>query len=195
MLFKPRWMLVGLAYQFDESGDRSVARDFTFDGREFQAGVSVDTEMEIDTYILDLMYSAFRNERGEILIGGGLHVVDIEASITGRAFVGEAERESSTGTSEVLAPLPNIRVQGAYAINDKWLLHASMGWLSLNYEDYEGAFAYLHPRLAYSITENFAATLGYQFVTFDITHDKSSRRENEFNMDFRGPTLMVNYRF
>ncbi|MEP5567647.1 MAG: outer membrane beta-barrel protein [Halioglobus sp.] len=193
--FKPKWMLVALAYQFDQDGSRETLRDFNFDGKEFQAGASLDTEIKINTYILDVMYKVYNNDRSEIYVGGGIHAIDLEASITGRAFVADAERERATGSSEILAPLPNLRAQGFYAINGQWGLAVAMGWLSANYEDYDGSFAYIHPRLAYAFSEHWSVTAGYQYVDIDLTHEKSSNRESEFNMDFKGPTLFMNYRF
>ena len=193
--FKPNWMLVALAYQFDQDGSRETVRDFNFDGKEFQAGASLDTEIKINTYILDVMYRVFDHERSEIYVGGGIHAIDLEASISGRAFVADVERERATGSSEILAPLPNIRAQGFYAFSDKWGAAVAMGWLSANYEEYDGSFAYLHPRLVYAFAEHWSLTAGYQYVNIDLTRKKSSNRESEFNMDFKGPTVFVTYRF
>lgn len=193
--FKPKWMLVALAYQFDQDGGRSVQRDFNFDGKEFQAGASVDTEMSLNTYILDVMYSVYQSEKAEVFIGGGIHAIDLEASISGRAFVGDLERQRSTGSSEILAPLPNLRAQGFYSFNKRWGASLSMGWLSANYDDYDGGFLYIHPRVAYMLGESWAITAGYQFVDIDLEHQKSGGREAEFDLNFQGPTLMLNYRF
>ena len=193
--FKPKWMLIALAYTFDEDGNRTAERDFNFDGKEFKAGASVDTEMSINTYILDVMYSAYRSDNTEILLGGGIHAIDLEASLTGRAFVADLERERTTGSSEILAPLPNLRLQAFHAFNSKLGVGISMGWLSANYDDYDGSFVYVHPRVGYAFAEHWTVTAGYQFVDIDLTHEKSSTRETEFNVDFEGPTVFLNYRF
>lgn len=193
--FKPKWVLVGLAYQFDQSGDRSVQRDFNFDGKEFQAGASVDTDIAINTYILDLMYSVYQTENSEVLVGGGIHAIDLDVAIAGRAFVGEVERERASGSTELLAPLPNFRAQAFYALNDRWGFGLAAGWLSANYDNYDGSFAYIHPRVNFGLSDRWALTAGYQYVHIDLTHEKSSSRETEFNMDFKGPTLFLNYRF
>lgn len=193
--FHPRWSLVGLAYRFSQDGERSVQRDFNFDGKEFQAGASVDTEVSINTYILDVMYTVFNSPRAEVMIGGGIHAIDLEASIKGRAFVGEFEREAATGTSDLLAPLPNFRAQAYYKFSENWGAALYAGWLSADYDDYDGGFTYIHPRVAWGFGDNWGVTLGYQYVSVDITQKKSSSRENEFNLDFKGPTLFLDYRF
>ncbi len=193
--FAPRWMLSAMAYTFDEDGRRSVERDFNFDGVVFKAGASVDTELSIDTYIVDVVYEVYQSEQLEIMLGGGLHAFDLETSITGRAFIGDIERERTTGTSELLAPLPNLRAQALYQISDHWGAYMAAGWLSASYEDFDGDFAYLHARAGYWFNEHWAASLGYQWVDIDLTQEKSRDRETQLDATFRGPTLQLIYRF
>ena len=193
--FAPRWMLVGLAYRFDESGDQTVKRDFNFDGREFTAGLSVDTGVKVDTYILDLVYSVYRSERLDILLGGGIHALDLEASIQARASIDDQSRSGEKAGSELLAPLPNLRAQAYYRLPGNWAFGIAGGWLSANYGDYEGSFLYIHPRLGYAFANRWAITLGYQYSDIDITRSRSNGRGLEFNTAFQGPTLFLNYRF
>ena len=193
--FKPKWMLVALAYRFDEDGNRTAERDFNFDGKEFKAGASIDTEMQINTYILDVMYEVYSTERAEIFLGGGIHAIDLEASLSGRAFVDDFERKRATGSSDILAPLPNFRAQAFYSLGNDFGAAVSMGWLSANYEDYDGSFLYVHPRIGWAFSDRWAITAGYQWVDIDLEYKKSSTRESEFNVDFKGPTVFLNYRF
>lgn len=193
--FAENWMLVGVAYTFDESGDRTVERDFNFDGKEFKAGAAVDTSIEIDTYILDVLYSVYRTDRAELMLGGGIHAIDFEAAIQGQAFVGDLEAQTAKASSDVLAPLPNLRAQGFYAINDKWGVGGVVGWLSANYDDYDGSFAYIHARLAYALSTHFSVSMGYQFSDVELTYTPSSVKETELEVQFSGPTLLLNYRF
>ena len=165
------------------------------DGKEFTAGTALDTSLEVDTYILDVLYRVYRNDNFEVMLGGGIHAIDFEASMKGRAFIDNFERESATASSDLLAPLPNLRAQMFYAFNERWALGMSMGWLSANYDDYDGSFGYVHARLGYSFNKNWALTLGYQLSQIDLTHEKSSTEETELEIDFNGPTLLLNYRF
>ena len=193
--FASRWMLAAMAYTFDEDGRRGVERDFNFDGVEFKAGAEVETGFSIDTYIVDLLYQVYQSERTEIMLGGGLHAFDLEASISGRAFVGERERESATGTSELLAPLPNLKAQANFQLDDNWGVYVATGWLSASYEDFDGSFAYIHARLGYWFHERWGATLGYQYVDIDLSQEKSNGREIALDASFVGPTVQLFYRF
>jgi opacity protein-like surface antigen len=193
--FAEKWILSATAYTFKQDGSRQTSRDFNFDGNEFQAGSSLDTSLRVDTYILDVAYSVYRTERAEILLGGGLHILDMDASVKGQAFVGNVERANATGSSEILAPLPNLRAQGYYALDDRWGLALNLGWLSANVDDYEGGFAYLFARVGYRFSDHFGVNLGYQFTEFDLTYQQSRDRESEFDVSFHGPTLSLSYGF
>jgi Outer membrane protein beta-barrel domain len=193
--YSPKWMLVGLAYTFGQDGSRSVEKDFNFDGKQFTAGGAVDTDLKVNTYIIDLMYSVYRSRNSEILVGGGIHAIDLDASISGRVSVAGIKRQRSTGSSEILAPLPNFRAQAFHALTDNWGASVSMGWLSAKYDDYDGSFVYVHPRIGYAFDNGWAITGGYQYVDIELIHEKSRQRENEFNVDFKGPTVFLNYRF
>jgi opacity protein-like surface antigen len=193
--FAPKWLLVAMAYTFAEDGRRSVERDFNFDGTEFTAGTSVDTSLTLDTYIVNLLYQVYASDRAEIMLGGGLHAINLDNSITARAFIGDVDREVSSGDSELLAPLPNLKATASYRFGEKWGALLSLGWLSANYEDYDGSFVYAHPRIGYQISDKWGATLGYQYVDIDLTRKKSSNREVALDATFTGPTLFLNYRF
>jgi hypothetical protein len=91
--------------------------------------------------------------------------------------------------------LPNLRFQGFYALNHRWGLILTGGWLSASYDDYDGDFTYLHLRTTYRVTDHFSASLGYQYTSFDLTHEKSRYRETEFDVDMDGPTIVFSYAF
>ena len=193
--FSPRWMLSVMAYTFDNEGRRGVERDFNFDGVEFKAGAEVQTSLDVDTYIVDVLYRVYRSKRAEIMLGGGLHAFDLEAAISGRAFIGGSERESATGSSDLLAPLPNLRAQATYQFKENWGAYIAAGWLSASYDEYDGSFAYIHARLGYWFNEHWGTTLGYQFVDIDLTQERSRGREIGVDINFKGPTMQLHYRF
>jgi hypothetical protein len=187
-----RWMFTFSAYRFDTDGRIEAARDFTYDGVEFQVGASLDTNVAVNTYIVEALYSVYKTDRAEIMVGGGLHMFDFSSSIKSKVIVGDQELTGSEGNDEILAPLPNLRLQGFYALSPKWALGATFGWLSLDYKDYSGSFAYLHARTTYRFTERFGASIGYQFVDLEFDHDKTNG-EVGLDLRFEGPTVAISY--
>ncbi len=189
-----KWILSAGAYTFDTSGTIQTQRDFMFDGQEFTAGARLDTDMEVDTYIIDALYKVYGSDRAEILVGGGLHLIDFSVDLEASAFIGEASGSRSNGSSDILAPLPNLRAQGFYALTPRWALMATVGWLGANYEDYDGSFTYVHARTIYRVTERFGVGLGYQFLDVDLTEDRP-HGEAGFDIQFQGPAAYLAYSF
>ena len=189
-----KWLFSIGTYRFRTDGKIEAKRNFMYDGVEFEAGARLDTKLDVDTYMLEALYSVYKTDRAEILLGGGLHMFDFSAAISGKVAVGDQERSGSRASSDILAPLPNFRAQGLYAFSPKWALVTTLGWLSANYEDYDGSFAYIHARTMYRFSERFGVGIGYQYVDVDLTQDRQ-RGEVGFDIQFDGPAVYLGYSF
>lgn len=192
--FGEKWMFNFGAYQFDTEGKIEAGRDFNFDGTDFFAGARLDTKVSVDTYIVEALYSVYKSDRAQVLVGGGLHMFDFSVSIKTKVVVGDEELTDSESSDDILAPLPNVRLQGFYALSPRWALAASIGWLSASYNDYSGSFTYLHARTTYRFTKRFGASIGYQFVDVELDHDKGNG-EVGVDIQFEGPTVVLSYSF
>ncbi len=189
-----KWLFSLGGYIFRTDGSVESKKTFNYDGVEFEAGVQLDSKLKMDTYIADILYNVYSTEKSSIFIGGGFHVANIKTELETKVFVGDQERTGASGGDDLLAPLPNLRMQGIYAFSPKWVLTGTVGWLSLNYDDYEGSFTYLHARLGYNITEHFSVSAGYQFLSMDYSV-KRKRSEAGTDLQFSGPTLQLGYHF
>jgi hypothetical protein len=118
----------------------------------------------------------------------------IATSFESRVFINDRERVGSRASDDLLAPLPNLRLQGFYAFSSKWALTTSLGWLSFNYDEYEGAFTYLHLRTTYRFSDRFGAALGYQYLDMDFSQNDA---EGKVGLEaiFSGPSLHLTYNF
>ena len=194
-----RWTLSAAAYRFTESGLGNVlTNDLAWEGQNFSAGLALSVDWKIDTYIVDAMYSVKRSENLEIAVGGGFHALDTELIVTGQVVINGAdaalEGAGETAKGSIVVPLPNLRATGFYAINEKWAVQATLGWLSLSIDEYEGSFQYAHFRGQYQITDTLGLSLGYQFVEVDVEEQLrlGSRR---FDMSFQGLTAALTFAF
>ena len=189
-----KWMFTVGGFRFNAEDTVAAEKEFEYDGVVFEAGAKIDTELRIDTYMLEALYSVYKTDRAEILLGGGLHMFDFGAELKAKVFVGDQERTGKQASDDILAPLPNLRAQGFYAITPKWAVSGAVGWLSADYEDYSGAFTYVHVRTMYRLTEHFGMGVGYQHVDVDLTVDGSDV-ESGFDIQFSGPTAYLAYSF
>lgn len=188
------WQFSVGAYIFDVDGTRTISKDIDFGGTEFPVGTTIDTTFNVDTYIADVMYRVYGSERAEVFIGGGVHMLDISTELSRETFVGENSSSGGRANEDLLAPLPNLRMQAFFAITPKWAVSGTLGWLSLDYGDYEGSFSYLRARTSYRITDRLDVGLGYQYLDIDFTNERS-RGESGLEAEFSGPSLRMSYSF
>lgn len=193
--FAERWSLGLAAYRYRNSGSSVVEEDFNFEGQDFTAGLLTEAALDIDTYIVNAMYTAYATDQFELNVGGGLHALDTDASIRAvGAIDDDIVFDTTTASASTVAPLPNIRASALWAFNERLAVMATGGWLSMNIEDYEGGFIYFHFRGQYQITRHWGLSVGYQIADVDVVHQRDDGKD-EFNLGFEGATAALSYAF
>jgi hypothetical protein len=192
--FKPRWAVIGGVYSFNGAGGRASRRDFNFDGAEYEAGAAIRADFDIDAYIVDVIYTVHRSESVEFAVGGGLHALDLGASISAEVRLDDESVRGSASGATLLAPVPNLRASAIWAVSERFTLHAVAGWLSANIDEYSGDFIYGHLRAMYQFSDSFGIALGYQRTEVNVTQERE-RSELSFDAELYGPTLTLTYSF
>lgn len=196
--FADKWSLSAQYQKLELDGTGEATKDFNFDGNDYSAGVSVDTQFNVDTYLLDVGYSIIRNDKWELVVGGGVHSFDIDASIITTIGIEGVDDsivgESVTGNAGVLAPLPNLRAAATYLITPRWEVNVSTGWLSLEIDDIEGKYTYLDIGTEYRFTDRFGVGAAYQLSKMDVTSTNTDGVD-KFEMEFSGPSIYLSYGF
>ena len=192
--FAERWTLAFRAHAFDTDGDATVRREFEYEGEIFDAGATLESDFSVNTYLVDVMYSVYKNERADLQIGGGLHAFDFDVEMTGKVFVEDSSRSRTVVGDELLAPLPNLRLNGAYALGSRWMLRGDLGWLSANVDNWDGSYSYIRLSTDYRFGNRFGVGLGYQYFDIDVSHERS-RTKSTFDLTYQGPLLYLTYAF
>ena len=194
-----RWKISASIYRYsDGRSGQLLKEDIVWEGQNFSAGVDVGIDWKIDTLIIDAMYTVKRTNNFELAVGGGLHAVDTELVIRGQGVINggdnAAQGSGETAKGSLVVPLPNLRLTGFYAFNEKWSTQATLGWLSLSIDEYDGSFKYAHLRGQYQISDTLGLSLGYQLVEIDVEEQLrlGSRR---FDMSFQGVTAALTFAF
>ena len=194
--FADRWRLT-----FDYVGvdtDGSVRKDFNdleFGDIKASGFLAVDTDFDTDFYIAQVGYSFLKNERAELGIGGGAHVVNFDTRVKvsgGIDGIGSGSVQSDS--VELTAPLPNILGFGTYAITPKLSLDGNVAWFDLDYKDYSGNLVALNANIEYRVTKHLGVGVGYNYVDMDLTIDKSKRKD-KYDLDYKGPVVYVSAGF
>ncbi|MDP5072248.1 MAG: hypothetical protein NWQ45_15225 [Congregibacter sp.] len=190
----PRWSVFAGAYSFSGAGETINSRDFNFDGVDFTADTQLRADLDIDAYMLDILYSVHRSEKVEVLLGAGLHALDFGVALAGNLQIGDEALSAQTAAANLLAPVPNLRGSATWQLSDRFELNLVGGWLSANVGDYDGNFVYAHLRGFYRFGEHFGASLGYQLTDIDITQTRE-RSTIDINAQLDGPSLTLTYGF
>lgn len=189
-----RWSLALGASQFDIDGRVQADKTFEFNGQEFEAGAMLESEFDLKTYMADVMYSVYKSDQAELLLGGGLHAFDYDIKFTGTLTLEDESLSQAVSADDLMAPLPNLRMRGFYAISPRWSIDATLGWMSANIDNWDGDYLYANVSTDYRITDRFGLGLGYQGVSVDVTH-KGSRIDSSLDISYYGPTVYLEYGF
>ncbi|MEM9760659.1 MAG: hypothetical protein AAF933_15560, partial [Pseudomonadota bacterium] len=192
--FKERWALAAGAYAFSASGGHALERDLSYNGVDFAVGTMTEARLEADAYIVDLLYNAYESPSLNLWVGGGVHALDLGASISGEVSVNENESSFEVADDTLLAPVPNFRGVGIWTLNQRLALALKAGWLSANVDNYSGDFIYAHLRAVYSVTDNIGLSLGYQYTEIDIVEERE-RGDLGFDVVLQGPTITLGFSF
>ncbi len=196
--FTQKWS-VSVAYQqLELDGNDTVTANFNFDGNVFISGFAAKTEFNMSTYLIDVGYSFVRNDKWEVMLGLGLHAFDIESIIDGQASVSDGNnniiQEETRVSSDVLAPLPNLRGAVTYMISPKWEVNVSVGWLSLEIDEVDGSYVYVDLGTEYRFTDHFGVGATYQVAEIEATVTKNDGFEKA-DLKFTGPSIYISYGF
>ncbi len=176
----------------DNSG--RADRTFTWDGVEFNAGVKVKTNLDLDIGRLFYGYSLIKDDKKEFGLGLGLHYLSIDTAVAGEANINGIPIGRVKRGFDDWAVLPNVGIYGNYALSPKWLLKARIDWISTNLGDYDGTLWNNEAAIQYQMFKNAGIGLAYRYLSFDIAADKSNKSW-AIDLDYGGPLLFVTVNF
>jgi len=192
--FGKRWNLRLDYFGYHEDSKRTAEFDFNFDDLIVPIGAGVDSNLDLDVYVINLAYNFITSERARFGVGVGVHTADIDLEISAKVTVAGKEISLGEGDADLLAPLPNLYASGAYAFTERFILRYGGGWMSLSYGDYDGSLVFANASLEYWPFQYAGIGAGYRYVAADIEYDPGSKTE-EYDVELPGPVLYVTFGF
>lgn len=190
-----RWGVWFANWRYDVTGQRSWETEWEISPAvTIPVGASVLSEFDANWYIAEATYSFIQNESVDAGIGFGLHVVDLETTLTASINVGDGSIDVVNGDLDTLAPLPNILAYVYWEALPRWNLVGRIGWFGMSYDIYSGQMLNAHMMLSYEATPRFSLGAAYQFVRLDVDIERKYYREI-YDIDFEGPMFYARYRF
>jgi len=192
---RSRWGMWFGSWRYDVIGSRVWGDSLELpEGGEIPVGASVSSDFDAQWFILEATYSFYRSETVDTGIGLGVHVVDLDTSLTATIRVGDREAEVVSGSLDTLAPLPNVLAYVSWKFKPKWMLIARLGYFTLDYDKYSGDMTNAHAMVNYSISPRWALGASYQFVDLDLDVERTDYTE-VYDIDFAGPMVFARFRF
>ncbi len=192
--FADSWRLDLEYFGLNQDGVGMTDFDLEYDDVTIPAGVAVTADFQSDIFAVMLGWSFVRDERKELGVGLGLHIADLKSSIAGSGTINGVPLPVVKDSSDITAPLPNVRLYGGYAFTPALALEAGLGYFSLNYDKYDGEMLTATAVLEWRPHKNFGIGAGYTYLDVDLEVDEKNRIET-YDFRINGPILYVSAGF
>lgn len=198
--FAEAWQFSLTYSSFDAAGFNMAVEPGNFDDTGWEGGAALTSNLDLELFIVDVSWSFLRTEKGHLGAGAGIHAADFEFDLLVEAF-GLAGGASGSdpilvGREEasVLAPLPNLSLGGGYRIAEKVYVDATVGWLSLSYDRYDGRLFSARGAVEWRAWDNVGFGVAYQIVDIEVDVE-GSRSKERYDLEFYGPILFISIGF
>ena len=192
--FGRRWTLRLDYFGYHDDGKNTAESEFDFDGITFPVGARLDSSIDIDLYVVNLSYNFIRTERARFGVGVGVHAADMNLEVSGKTSVAGVKTDVGTGEEDILAPLPNLYVMGAYSFTDRFIVRGGAGGMSLNSGDWSGTLYFVNAFVEYWPFRYAGFGAGYRYISADIEYEPGHKKET-YDIDLPGPVFYVTASF
>lgn len=166
--FREDWMLRGQYFNVENSSTATLTEDIQWGDYTFNAGTSVGAGSDVS--VIRAFFGKTYRRQGdyEFGIGGGLHVLDIGASIRGNAFINGMDAGFRSESVNVSGPLPNIGAWYVRSLSQSWAFTVRADWMSAKVGDYSGRIINAGVGVNYALTEHFGVGVNYNFFDLNL---------------------------
>ena len=177
------------AFALNRSGSSITTTEIRFGDEVFEIALPISSYFDTQVTSLGYSYSLLFDEKKELTLSAGLSVQDIQFGLSGN---GGELLEIGTGLT---APLPSFGIAGGYAITDKWITRAGIGYFAFDLsisdsENLSGEIINARASIEHHTFENVRFALSYAY--FDVGVDFTDlQRLSAVNYKYHGPTLGI----
>lgn len=160
-----------------------------------------------DTSIMRLTYgfSVLSRERMDLQLKAGIHVAKLEAGlqISGEICTpttapavppGCPTAQTGTASEDVTAPLPHFGASFSYAFSETWGMRLTAIGFALEIDSIEGSIVELNADIAWKPWKRFGIGAGWRYFNTNVKA-ANSELNGEFDFEYSGPALFVNFWF
>lgn len=187
--------LQGELFTVGVAGKQSISKDINFGDIEFRAGADLKSSMDMNIARIFYGYSFVKSDRAELGAGLGLHYINLDISVKGKAYIDDIPLLQVERGIDDWAILPNIGGYANYAFSPKWLLSGRVDWISANIGDYDGTLWNAEAAIQYQMFSNFGLGLGYRYLDLELSKSSVDSGDWATAVDYSGPLLFFTANF
>jgi len=182
--FKGRWSLLVQLFDSSDSTSTVLEEDIEWGDVVFGAGTGAVAGTDLNLARLFVGRQLDTSKYHDVGIGGGIHYLDIGASIEGTIIINgaQASARESVGIS---APLPNIGAWYRYSISPRWAFRTRFDLLSADIGDYSGLLLNASLGVNYQAFRHFGIGAAYNYFELDVSINRPNWR-GDIEMVYQG---------
>ena len=160
-----------------------------------------------DTSIMRLTYgySLLSSERMDLQLKAGIHVAKLEAGLQIQGQIctpntvpavppGCPIAQTDTESEDVTAPLPHLGASFTYAFSETWGMRVTAIGFAIEIDSIEGSILELDADVVWKPWEQFGIGAGWRYFNTNVKAS-TSQLNGEFDFEYSGPSVFVNYWF
>jgi len=185
-----------LAIPFDSNRQVVLDRTVVFNGKSFEAGLSVQANLRSPMYGLGYQYDLIRRRRGHIGVALQFNTFDSHASIKAAAQVTAdgVHHASVYAADSLVAPIPVAGPQFRFYLTNSPRVFVEgevYGMYFFGYGNYLSSFG----TLGITVTRRLSANAGYQLGSRLVVNNDNSSNRIGLSMTQKGPIVGLELSF
>ena len=190
--FQPRHNLHVEWFQLNRDGDTTATRTFTIGETEVFAGVSLDSQMDINLGRITYSYSFVQKDKWDLAFNVGAHVVTTKVTATASGLISVDggpifDQTNTESTSTLTFPLPHIGGVLEYKFNPKVKGVFQVLLFAIEVGDVRGSLLEVDAQAQYQISKHFGIGGGLKYFKLDV--EDSGGQVTDFRFQFLGPAI------
>jgi hypothetical protein len=188
------FVVTGEYYSLGRDTTGTISRNITIDNVTYPVNGSLTVGFDTDIYRFTVGYSFVRNDTVEVGAAIGVHMTNLDFSISGQGSAGGAPVSSQVRKKDFLAPMPTVGLYTTFQVAPHININARADYLSLGVGDYDGSVLNAQASVAYRFSDTFGVGVGYRYVDYNLDVTKPSYVAS-FDYKFWGPSVFLELGF
>lgn len=169
-------------YNIKTSSSKFLENDIEWNGSTFKAGADINSHLYLNIYKINYAYSFYHNDKVELGVATGLHMMGTKTGLSGSATKDEEPIAFADESVNFLAPLPVFGFRLDYAVTPRFHMGGSVDYFGLSVDKFSGNFMDLLITAEYQFYDNWGAGVGLNLTSLDIKIDKGIKYEIDQNI-------------